>query len=656
MKETTAGSQGAPGQPQMTGQVRRMDDGGMAAAGPAAVQGTAGPAADAPLATRGSHRSSSPPGWLAAGVPLAVVLVAQLLLSLRLVRADTAFQDEAAYLWAGHLQWAHWLHGAPVPHFPAYFSGAPVIYPPIGALADSVGGLAAARELSLVFMLGATALLWATTSPAVRAAGRILRRGAVRGAGPDAAPGGIRHLRRHGDVLCGAGRLVRGPGRTQGDATGWMVAAGIALAVANATAYSSALFDLIVIGLALLTAFPAPARQAVRRGLILLATVAVACGAGLLIGGSAYLDGIERTTFLRAGGTNSPLTVLNQSMVVDRRDRGGGRMRRRSQLARGAPHRADLAAGAPGLRRPARPDRAGPSAHHRLAEQARGPGCLVRGHRRGLCGGQVHRRLGRRAAEQTSGLRCLRAGAGLSPLVGDSQSRAFATSWPNSFSFTAILRPLAGHSSGRLLVEDPSIAEYYLPAGSQWQRWSSTRNIVLPGGASTGGPEPGQVWSVPATRASSPSSSPTATSPTSRSTSLTPPPSTTASPPNCTTTPTITSSMSCRTAQIPQARDLRDLAVQAPASEHSQRQAAERLPAAVACRAPAAPARLSHLPPAARRHREVRLHPTGTWATWPPSWSSAQAASSSARPGSRPDPRSWRGRSWSLPLPMPPTR
>ena len=39
-----------------------------------------------------------------------------------------------------------------------------------------------------------------------------------------------------------------------------------------------------------------------------------------------------------------------------------------------------------------------------------------------------------------------------------------------------------------MLVEDPSIAEYYLPAGSQWQRWSSTRNIVLPSGAPTGGP------------------------------------------------------------------------------------------------------------------------------------------------------------------------
>src|SRR5580658_10930555 len=83
--------------------------------------------------------------------PLLVVLAIQALLSLRLVRSDTAFQDEALYLWAGHLEWAHLLHGAPLPQFPSYFSGAPVIYPPIGALADSIGGLTAARILSLAF-------------------------------------------------------------------------------------------------------------------------------------------------------------------------------------------------------------------------------------------------------------------------------------------------------------------------------------------------------------------------------------------------------------------------------------------------------------------------------------------------------------------------
>ena len=91
------------------------------------------------------------------------MLAVQAVLSLRLIWSNTAFQDEALYLRAGHLEWARWLHHAPIPNFPAYFSGAPVIYPPLGALADSIGGLTAARILSLCFMLGVTSLLWATT-------------------------------------------------------------------------------------------------------------------------------------------------------------------------------------------------------------------------------------------------------------------------------------------------------------------------------------------------------------------------------------------------------------------------------------------------------------------------------------------------------------
>jgi hypothetical protein len=72
--------------------------------------------------------------------------------------------------------------------------------------------------------------------------------------------------------------------------------------------------------------------------------------------------------------------------------------------------------------------------------------------------------------------------------LGAVQSWSFATSWPNSKAFIAVLRPLADSGHGRLLVEDPSVAKYYLPAGLEWRRWSSTRNIVLPSGASTGSP------------------------------------------------------------------------------------------------------------------------------------------------------------------------
>ena len=95
---------------------------------------------------------------------LLAVLAIQAALSASMVRASTAFGDEALYLSAGHLEWSHWLHGTQIPLYQTWFSGAPVIYPPIGAIADSLGGLTAARLLSLVFMLGATTLLYFTTA------------------------------------------------------------------------------------------------------------------------------------------------------------------------------------------------------------------------------------------------------------------------------------------------------------------------------------------------------------------------------------------------------------------------------------------------------------------------------------------------------------
>ena len=163
----------------------------------------------------------APGGWL-----LLAVLAIQAVLSVRLVRANTAFQDEATYLWAGHLEWAHWLHGAPIPPFPTYFSGAPVVYPPLGALADSLGGLAGARVLSLVFMLGATALLWA-------AAGRLYgRRAAFFAAALFAVSGPVLHLGSFATydalavllVALAAWCVIRAGDR--GEGTGWMIAAG----------------------------------------------------------------------------------------------------------------------------------------------------------------------------------------------------------------------------------------------------------------------------------------------------------------------------------------------------------------------------------------------------------------------------------------------
>lgn len=116
---------------------------------------------DARLRTARWSRCLSHTPW-----PLLAILTVQTALSLRLMWSNTAFTDEALYIWAGHLEWAHWLNGFDVSPlgFQQYFSGAPVVYPPLAAIFDSLGGLAFARCLSLLFMMGATTLLWGTTS------------------------------------------------------------------------------------------------------------------------------------------------------------------------------------------------------------------------------------------------------------------------------------------------------------------------------------------------------------------------------------------------------------------------------------------------------------------------------------------------------------
>src|SRR6266568_4807569 len=260
--------------------------------GPAIQQSADSSAPTTALAegTAASHRSERTMGLrLPASWPLLVVLAIQAILSVRLVRADTAFQDEALYLWAGHLEWANVLHGTPVPQFPSFFSGAPVIYPPLAALADSLGGLTGARSLSLAFMLGATVALWAT-------ADRLFgRRAAFFAAALFAVLGPTLHLGGFATydamslflIALAAWLVVRAGDRA--DATGWMVAAGVALALANATAYSSALFD--------------PA-------LTLLAVVAVLLTPAVLIGGSRYMHGIQVTTLMRAQGVDSPVIVF----------------------------------------------------------------------------------------------------------------------------------------------------------------------------------------------------------------------------------------------------------------------------------------------------------------------------------------------------------
>jgi membrane-associated phospholipid phosphatase len=215
--------------------------------------------------------------------PLLAVLAVQAALSASMVRARTAFGDEALYLSAGHLQWSHWLHGARIPQYQTWFSGAPVIYPPIGAIADSLGGLAAARLLSLVLMLGVTSFVWG-------AANRLLgdRRVSFFAAALFAALAPTLHLGSFATydapalLLLAVATWYAAGARSGQPAIRRMAVAGILLALANATKYATVLYDPTVLGVTITSAWPDAGWKAALRRAAILAGAAAAVLAVLL--------------------------------------------------------------------------------------------------------------------------------------------------------------------------------------------------------------------------------------------------------------------------------------------------------------------------------------------------------------------------------------
>ena len=244
-------------------------------------------------------------------LPLMCILVVQALLSLRLVWSNTAFQDEALYMWAGRLEWAHWLHGGSVPDFPAYFSGAPVVYPPLAAVASSIGGLAGARLLSLCFMLAATGLLYAITK-------QLFGRGpAIAGAATFATLGSVQFLGAFAtfDALTimllalATWFAVRSSGH-RGEL--WLVGCAAVMVLADAAKYAGLLWDPVIIAVAVLgpggTWRPATGRGIRLAGYTLALIIPL-----VLVGGHNYVTGIVSTTLSRPGSTVPALRVLEIS-------------------------------------------------------------------------------------------------------------------------------------------------------------------------------------------------------------------------------------------------------------------------------------------------------------------------------------------------------
>jgi len=220
---------------------------------------------------------------LAEWLPLLCILLLQGLVSLSL--RNTAFQDEALYLYAGR-QYFNQLTGGPVVSEPyaLYFSGLPYLYPLLAGALDALGGLELARLFSLACMLVATS--------AVYQAGRQLygRESGLIGAALFAVQGSVLFLGRLAtyDALCLCLLAVALLLAVQaGGARGWLLPTllvGPLLVLAVAVKYAGLLFVPPVLAVLLLQNWHEGGlrRVALRVGVPVVA-MAVAGGLALLL-------------------------------------------------------------------------------------------------------------------------------------------------------------------------------------------------------------------------------------------------------------------------------------------------------------------------------------------------------------------------------------
>ncbi|MDH6114957.1 4-amino-4-deoxy-L-arabinose transferase-like glycosyltransferase [Kitasatospora sp. MAP12-15] len=410
-------------------------------------------------------------------VPLFCLLVLQAVLSWRL--SNSAFQDESLYLYAGHREIAQLLHHTPTfDNYSSYFSGAPFLYPVLGALADSFAGLGGARALSLFFMLATTGLLHALTR-------RLFGRPAALPAAAVFAVTGptlfLGHLATYDAMALfllalaswTAVRTVRLPALTA-------ALAGPPLVLAALTKYAALLYAPTVIALAVLAAIPERGRnRAVQRGLLVV-VAALGCGYGLVsLAGRAFMVGLKSTTTARAVGTDGTGLLVRSSVeyggavfvlaiagavllvrahAARTGERGGGRPGR---LALG------LLLTGTALLAPAY------QIHlHTLTSLHKhvGYGLFFASPMAGyaisrLLGSRLHdpRRLG-----LALGICLVVAGLGIS------QSAALFQQWPDATGLVQVLRTQVRPTTGRYLVEESEVPRYYLRDLVQPYQWSGT--------------------------------------------------------------------------------------------------------------------------------------------------------------------------------------
>ena len=440
-----------------------------------------------------AKHGSSPRSHLHPAIVLPLLILAiQAYLSLRLVHLDSAFADEALYLWAGHQDWAKLLHGTPMPPFPTYLSGSPAFYPPIGALADTIGGLTGARVLSLIFMLVCTSLLWLTgcrlygrTAGFFAAAlwaflGETLRLGAFATYDPMACM-----------FLTIAAYCAVRAGQSSTHGHFWAMASAIALTVANCAKYATGLFDPVVIVLVIVVALTqdrsrkrAARLAAVTGGYLVIFLVTLLAIA--TVGNGYYTTGIAATTTSRASGGQTAMFILNSiwpfiRVIVPLTVLGSVLC---LWLERDLYRRLlTLLLAVTGTLAPLNQIRIHTSTslskHEDFAAwfMALAAGYAVSALMRGP--------LFTRGVVASAGL-----GAIATTLVIALPYATYADSyWPNTTQAITVVRPLVEHTRGEILFQNPSILDYYMQGdsdwGTLWIRISGQSSLRLPSGHTT---------------------------------------------------------------------------------------------------------------------------------------------------------------------------
>jgi hypothetical protein len=415
--------------------------------------------------------------------PLLVVLVTQAALSARLMGSNTAFQDEALYLWSGHLELAQLLHHAPVPEFASYFSGAPVIYPVIAALAGDVGSLTGARLLSLAFILLATVMLHGVTRRLfLSRAAAFFAVVLFAGTGSAQFLGGFATYDAMALMLLAAatwlGVLAAGC-----RPVAWItliVIAALALAAANATKYASALFDPVVIMVTALAVWRRSGKRAgLTAGLVMTAIALGVLAVAYRAAGPLYAEGISFSTLGRATGTDTSTSIwlmsarwvgINALLGI-----AGAVVITHAWRHWPTTVLAWALAGAVFLA---------------PAEQARihtdvslfkhvGYGAWFAAAVGGYLLAALPRAAGRARSAGTSArrlewwLRAAIASAVLAGTVGVLIADAQFHGWPDSRGLTAAIQRLDA-PGGHYLAEDSTVPAYYLIHTVQWEQWSNT--------------------------------------------------------------------------------------------------------------------------------------------------------------------------------------